>query len=90
MGYSHGEQEIPQELVILGMGKLGGGELTSFFIGYRSDFLLSGKWANARWPARYGNQTFFIRLGQQLINVLHQSTRDVAGVSCRHAFTPVW
>lgn len=74
-GTPYGEQETPQELVILGMGKLGGGELN-----FSSDIDLifcypeNGQTRGGRRAME--NQTFFIRLGQQLINVLHQSTRD--------------
>ncbi len=64
-----------QRLVILGMGKLGGGELN-----FSSDIDLifcypdNGQTVGGRRSVE--NQTFFIRLGQQLINVLHQPTRD--------------
>lgn len=76
------EQGTPQDadghsqpLVVLGMGKLGGGELN-----FSSDIDLifcypeNGETQGGR--RRLDNQTFFIRLGQQLINALHQNTAD--------------
>lgn len=42
----------PQPLLILGMGKLGGGELN--FFRYRSDLCLAGAWRHPRRPPRAG------------------------------------
>jgi [glutamine synthetase] adenylyltransferase / [glutamine synthetase]-adenylyl-L-tyrosine phosphorylase len=69
------EAGVPQELVILGMGKLGGGELNfSSDIDLIFSFPENGQTQGGR--RALDNQTFFIRLGQQLINVLHQTTAD--------------
>ncbi|MFC3914738.1 bifunctional [glutamate--ammonia ligase]-adenylyl-L-tyrosine phosphorylase/[glutamate--ammonia-ligase] adenylyltransferase [Pseudaeromonas sharmana] len=74
-GTPYDEEDTPQELVILGMGKLGGGELN-----FSSDIDLifcypdNGQTRGGRRALE--NQTFFIRLGQQLINVLHQMTKE--------------
>ena len=65
----------PQPLLILGMGKLGGGELNfSSDIDLIFSFPENGQTQGGR--RSLDNQTFFIRLGQQLINVLHQTTTD--------------
>ena len=76
------EQGVPtsmdgqaQTLQVLGMGKLGGGELN-----FSSDIDLifcyaeNGETQGGR--RSLDNQSFFIRLGQQLINALHQPTAD--------------
>ena len=66
---------VPQELVVLGMGKLGGGELNfSSDIDLIFSFPENGETQGGR--RALDNQTFFIRLGQQLINALHQTTAD--------------
>ncbi len=65
----------PQQLQVLGMGKLGGGELNfSSDIDLIFSFAENGQTQGGR--RSIDNQTFFIRLGQQLINVLHQPTMD--------------
>lgn len=65
----------PQQLQVLGMGKLGGGELNfSSDIDLIFSFAENGQTHGGR--RSIDNQTFFIRLGQQLINVLHQPTAD--------------
>ena len=65
----------PQPLLILGMGKLGGGELNfSSDIDLIFSFPENGETQGGR--RALDNQTFFIRLGQQLINALHQTTAD--------------
>lgn len=57
------------------MGKLGGGELNfSSDIDLIFSFAENGQTHGGR--RSIDNQTFFIRLGQQLINVLHQPTAD--------------
>lgn len=64
----------PQQLVVLGLGKLGGRELN-----FSSDVDLvfaypeEGETAGAR---ALSNQEFFIRLGQSLINALNENTAD--------------
>lgn len=68
-------QGIPQPLLILGMGKLGGGELN-----FSSDIDLifaypeSGQTRGGR--RELDNSQFFTRLGQRLIKVLDQPTVD--------------
>ncbi len=65
----------PQHLVVLGMGKLGAGELN-----YSSDIDLmftypeDGETEGARRPRT--NQEFFIRLGQRLIAAINQHTAE--------------
>ncbi|CPR17374.1 bifunctional [glutamate--ammonia ligase]-adenylyl-L-tyrosine phosphorylase/[glutamate--ammonia-ligase] adenylyltransferase [Brenneria goodwinii] len=69
------EQGIPQPLLILGMGKLGGGELN-----FSSDIDLifvypeNGQTQGGR--RELDNAQFFTRLGQRLIKVLDQPTVD--------------
>ena len=66
---------VAQPLVVLGMGKLGGGELNfSSDIDLIFSFPENGQTQGGR--RSVDNQTFFIRLGQQLINALHQTTSD--------------
>ncbi len=66
---------VAQPLVVLGMGKLGGGELNfSSDIDLIFSFPENGQTQGGR--RALDNQTFFIRLGQQLINALHQTTTD--------------
>ncbi len=65
----------PLRLQILGMGKLGGGELNfSSDIDLIFSFRENGQTRGGRRTLE--NQAFFIRLGQQLINALHQPTVD--------------
>lgn len=65
----------PQPLLILGMGKLGGGELNfSSDIDLIFTFPDNGYTVGGR--RELANQQFFIKLGQRLINALHQSTQD--------------
>ncbi len=65
----------PQQLVVLGMGKLGAGELN-----YSSDidlifaFAEDGETVGGRGPI--ANSEFFIRLGRRLIAVINQVTGD--------------
>lgn len=69
------ESGQPQRMLIFGMGKLGGGELN-----FSSDIDLifaypeRGETQGGR--RELDNQVFFTRLGQQLINALHQTTVD--------------
>ena len=63
-----------QRLVVLGMGKLGGGELNfSSDIDLIFSFAEEGEISGARSLA---NSQFFIRLGQRLIKVLNDVTAD--------------
>ncbi|WP_349920977.1 bifunctional [glutamate--ammonia ligase]-adenylyl-L-tyrosine phosphorylase/[glutamate--ammonia-ligase] adenylyltransferase [Aeromonas veronii] len=65
----------PQPLLILGMGKLGGGELNfSSDIDLIFTFPENGYTVGGR--RELANQQFFIKLGQRLINALHQPTQD--------------
>jgi glutamate-ammonia-ligase adenylyltransferase len=66
---------IPQPLIIIGMGKLGGRELNfSSDIDLIFTFPEHGETQGAR--RAIDNQQFFIRMGQRLINLLHQVTVD--------------
>ncbi len=65
----------PLSLVVLGMGKLGGGELNfssdvDLIFAYREEGEVSGP-AGAR-----SHGEFFIRLAQRLVNLLHQTTAE--------------
>ncbi|MGL5974291.1 MAG: bifunctional [glutamate--ammonia ligase]-adenylyl-L-tyrosine phosphorylase/[glutamate--ammonia-ligase] adenylyltransferase, partial [Aeromonas sobria] len=65
----------PQPLLILGMGKLGGGELNfSSDIDLIFTFPENGYTVGGR--RELANQPFFIKLGQRIINALHQPTQD--------------
>ncbi|WP_394203350.1 bifunctional [glutamate--ammonia ligase]-adenylyl-L-tyrosine phosphorylase/[glutamate--ammonia-ligase] adenylyltransferase [Shewanella waksmanii] len=69
------EQGNPQPLMILGMGKLGGRELNfSSDIDLIFTFPEHGETQGGRRPIE--NQQFFIRMGQRLVNMLHQVTVD--------------
>ncbi len=66
---------VPQPLLILGMGKLGGGELN-----FSSDIDLIFAWpehgSTQGGRRELDNTQFFTRLGQRLIKVLDQPTQD--------------
>ena len=65
----------PQPLMILGMGKLGGRELNfSSDIDLIFTFPEHGETIGGR--RSQDNQQFFIRMGQRLVNLLHQVTVD--------------
>ncbi len=65
-----------QPLLILGMGKLGGGG-TEFLLRYRSDFLHGPEHGCTQGGRReLDNAQFFTRMGQRLIKVLDQPTQD--------------
>ncbi|MFD2096925.1 bifunctional [glutamate--ammonia ligase]-adenylyl-L-tyrosine phosphorylase/[glutamate--ammonia-ligase] adenylyltransferase [Corallincola platygyrae] len=65
----------PQPMLVLGMGKLGGGELNfSSDIDLIFAFPENGETQGAR--RSWDNQQFFTKLGQRLINLLSQSTAD--------------
>jgi len=69
------EEDTPQPLLILGMGKLGGGELN-----FSSDIDLIFAWpekgATRGGRRELDNAQFFTRLGQRLIKALDQPTQD--------------
>jgi glutamate-ammonia-ligase adenylyltransferase len=68
------EAGVIQPLVILGMGKLGGGELN-----FSSDVdlvLLFPEHGETRGPRSIANEEFFIRLGQGLVRMLETPTPD--------------
>lgn len=68
-------KEAPQKMVVLGMGKLGGRELNvSSDIDLIFAFPDKGETQGGR--RSIDNQTFFIRLGQRLIQALDQITAD--------------
>ncbi len=68
------ETGTPQQLFVLGMGKLGGGELNvSSDIDLIFAFAQSGETSHAR---PLDNQQFFSRLGQHLIKSLNEQTKD--------------
>lgn len=79
----------PQPLLILGMGKLGGGELN-----FSSDIDLIFAWpenGSTRGGRReLDNAQFFTRLGQRLIKVLDQPTQDGFVYRVDMRFAPVW
>jgi glutamate-ammonia-ligase adenylyltransferase len=64
----------PQELLIVGMGKLGGGELNvSSDIDLIFVYPEDGETDGAR---TLGNHEFFTRLGRRLINIINEATGD--------------
>ncbi len=74
-GTPYGSDDRPQQLVVLGMGKLGAGELN-----FSSDVDLifaypeEGETRGGR--RSISNQEFFVRLGQQLITALDRPTAE--------------
>ncbi|MBY6187616.1 bifunctional [glutamate--ammonia ligase]-adenylyl-L-tyrosine phosphorylase/[glutamate--ammonia-ligase] adenylyltransferase [Marinobacter hydrocarbonoclasticus] len=74
-GQPTGSDGQPLQLMILGMGKLGGGELNfSSDIDLIFTYLENGVTVGGR--RELDNQQYFIRLGQKLINLLAQTTVD--------------
>ncbi len=64
----------PQELLIIGMGKLGGGELNvssdiDLIFVYPEDGETNGQ-------RKLSNHEFFTRMGRRLINIINESTAD--------------
>ncbi|OFZ66197.1 MAG: bifunctional glutamine synthetase adenylyltransferase/deadenyltransferase [Betaproteobacteria bacterium RBG_16_56_24] len=64
----------PQELLVIGMGKLGGGELNvssdiDLIFVYAEDGETEG-------PRKLGNSEFFTRAGRRLINIINEQTSD--------------
>ncbi|MGS0728258.1 bifunctional [glutamate--ammonia ligase]-adenylyl-L-tyrosine phosphorylase/[glutamate--ammonia-ligase] adenylyltransferase, partial [Shewanella sp. 0m-11] len=75
LGTPSDSQGKPQKLLILGMGKLGGRELNfSSDIDLIFTFPEHGETLGGRRALE--NQQFFIRMGQRLVNLLHQVTVD--------------
>ncbi|MGS0681546.1 bifunctional [glutamate--ammonia ligase]-adenylyl-L-tyrosine phosphorylase/[glutamate--ammonia-ligase] adenylyltransferase [Shewanella sp. 125m-7] len=75
LGTPSDSQGQPQKLLILGMGKLGGRELNfSSDIDLIFTFAEHGETIGGRRSLE--NQQFFIRMGQRLVNLLHQVTVD--------------
>ena len=77
MPYSE-ESDQPQELIVLGMGKLGGGELN---VSSDIDLILTypedGDTRTTSFDQRsLSNQEFFTRLGKKLIGALSEITED--------------
>ncbi len=68
------ESKTPQELLVIGMGKLGGGELNvssdiDLIFVYAEDGETDG-------PRQLSNHEFFSRLGRRLINLINELTAD--------------
>ncbi|MDH4233973.1 MAG: bifunctional [glutamate--ammonia ligase]-adenylyl-L-tyrosine phosphorylase/[glutamate--ammonia-ligase] adenylyltransferase, partial [Gallionella sp.] len=66
--------KTPQELLVIGMGKLGGGELNvssdiDLIFVYPEDGETDG-------PKKLSNHEFFTRLGRRLINIINELTAD--------------
>jgi glutamate-ammonia-ligase adenylyltransferase len=75
MGTPVNEEGVPQQMVVVGMGKLGAGELNlSSDIDLIFAFPERGQTRGGK--KEVDNQTFFLKLGQQLIKVLDQHTAD--------------
>lgn len=71
----HSDQAVPQQLVVLGMGKLGAGELNvSSDIDLIFAYPDQGETEGSSRPME--NQQFFTRLGQRLIQALDKPTAD--------------
>jgi glutamate-ammonia-ligase adenylyltransferase len=73
-GVPRGPGGAPQRLVVIGMGKLGGGELN-----FSSDIDLVfafGEAGQCDGPRALANEDFFARLGQRLIQLLADVTAD--------------
>lgn len=73
-GTAYGGDGAPQQMVVLGMGKLGGGELN-----FSSDIDLIFTYpadGQADGPRHLSNQEYFTRLGQRLINALSDITAE--------------
>lgn len=75
LGTPTSAEGVAQKLLILGMGKLGGRELNfSSDIDLIFTFSEHGETVGGR--RLLDNQQFFIRMGQRLVNLLHQVTVD--------------
>ena len=74
-GAAYGEDPEPQQMIVLGMGKLGAKELNlSSDIDLMFTYPHQGETRGGR--RTLSNQEFFIRLGQRLIKVLDSQTID--------------
>ncbi len=75
LGVPCGEQGDPQQMVVVGMGKLGGGELN-----VSSDidlvFLYPGEGETRGGERSVSNHEFFVQLGRRLIGLLAEPTED--------------
>lgn len=74
MGTPMSEQGVPQTLLVLGMGKLGGHELN-----FSSDIDLIFAYAedgHTRGGRHLTNHEFFLRLVRQLVKVLNETTQE--------------
>ncbi len=68
------ESQAPQALVVVGMGKLGGGELN---VSSDVDLVfLYPEEGETTGPKRISNREFFERLGRRVISALHDMTAD--------------
>lgn len=68
------QSHTPQELLVIGMGKLGGGELNvSSDIDLIFVYAEDGETDGAR---TLGNHEFFTRMGRRLINLINEATGD--------------
>ncbi len=75
LGEPHSRDGVPQQLVIIGMGKLGARELNlSSDIDLIFTYPASGETVGG--PRQVDNQQFFIKLGQRIIASLDQRTAD--------------
>ncbi|HLK71211.1 MAG TPA: bifunctional [glutamate--ammonia ligase]-adenylyl-L-tyrosine phosphorylase/[glutamate--ammonia-ligase] adenylyltransferase [Steroidobacteraceae bacterium] len=73
-GYPRSEDGTEQSLMVVAMGKLGGGELN-----FSSDIdlvMLYGSAGETDGPRRLSNQEFFTRLAQAIVRLLAQPTQD--------------
>ncbi len=73
-GTAHNSDGVPQHLMVLGMGKLGGSELN-----FSSDIDLIFTYpedGQADGPRHLSNQEYFTRLGQRLINAMSDITAE--------------
>ena len=74
MGTPMSEDAVPQTMLVLGMGKLGGHELN-----FSSDIDLIfayGEEGNTEGGRHLTNHEFFIRLARQLVKVLNETTQE--------------
>ncbi|HUW52823.1 MAG TPA: bifunctional [glutamate--ammonia ligase]-adenylyl-L-tyrosine phosphorylase/[glutamate--ammonia-ligase] adenylyltransferase [Rhodanobacter sp.] len=73
-GHSRGQDGTRQRMVVLGFGKLGGSELN-----FSSDIdlvLAYPQGGQSDGPRPLDNSEYFVRLGRQLVRLLHEPTMD--------------
>ncbi|MDE2155101.1 MAG: bifunctional [glutamate--ammonia ligase]-adenylyl-L-tyrosine phosphorylase/[glutamate--ammonia-ligase] adenylyltransferase [Xanthomonadaceae bacterium] len=73
-GHSRGNDGTRQRMVVLGFGKLGGSELN-----FSSDIdlvLAYPQGGHSDGPRQLDNSEYFVRLGRQLVRLLHEPTMD--------------